>query len=267
LTRNINAPLPGTYTGVAGSGVFPYPDEGPIYQMESAGLYNQNQLLTNVNSRINSNISLIGTYTLSSAHSNTDGLSTFPANQYSMAGEYGPAANDVRNRVSLGGSITTKWKLQWSPLIILQSGMPFDITTSQDVYGDTVFSARPGIASSSTPGAILTSYGWLDPNPVAGEVILPRNYGRGPGQEVVNLRLARTFRFGRPSKGATEGRYALTFSVSARNLLNHINPGPIVGNINSPLFGLANQLAAGSGAYADSANNRRLELQARFAFD
>ena len=27
-TRNINAPLPGTYTGVAGSGVFPYPSEG-----------------------------------------------------------------------------------------------------------------------------------------------------------------------------------------------------------------------------------------------
>jgi len=267
LTRNINAPLSGTYTGVAGSGVFPYPDAGPIYQMEAAGLYNQNQLLTTVNSRLNSNVSLIGSYTLASAHSNTDGLGTFPANQYSMVGEYGPAANDVRNRVSIGGSITTRWKLQWSPLIILQSGMPFNITTSQDIYGDTVLSARPGIASNSTPGAILTSYGWLDPNPVAGETILPRNFGRGPGQEVINLRLARTFRFGQPSKGAAEGRYALTFSVSARNLLNHINPGPIIGNINSPLFGLANQLSGGSGAYADSANNRRLEFQARFAFD
>ena len=59
---------------------------------------------------------------------------------------------------------------------------------------------------------------------------------------------------------------ALTLSVSSRNLLNHVNPGPIIGNINSPLFGQANQLAAGSGAYADSANNRRLEFQARFAF-
>ena len=266
LTRNINAPLPGSYTGVAGSGVFPFPDEGPIYEMEAAGLYNQNQLLANLNSRLTSKITLISTYTLASAHSNTDGLSTFPANQYSMAGEYGPAANDVRNRVSLGGSITTKWKLQWSPLIILQSGMPFNIVTSQDVYGDTVLSARPGLATSTTAGAILTSYGWLNPNPTPGELMVPRNYGRGPGQDTVNLRVARTFRFGGPEKRGAEDRFALTLSVSARNVLNHVNPGPIIGNINSPLFGLANQLAAGTGAYADSANNRRLELQARFAF-
>jgi hypothetical protein len=266
LTRNINAPLIGTYSGVPGSGVFPFPGKGPIYEMESAGVYNQNQLITTVNSRINAKISLIGTYTLASARSNTDGLSTFPANQYSLAGEYGPAANDVRNRVSIGGSITSKWNLQWSPLIILQSGLPFNITTSQDIYGDTVLSARPGFATSSTAGAIQTSYGWLDPNPTLGEVIVPRNYGRGPGEEIVNLRLARTFHFGLPRKGSQDLRYALTVSISARNLLNHVNPGPIIGNINSPLFGEANQLAAGTGAYADSANNRRFELQARFAF-
>jgi hypothetical protein len=58
----------------------------------------------------------------------------------------------------------------------------------------------------------------------------------------------------------------VTLSISGRNLLNHLNPGPIIGDINSPLFGLANQLAVGTGAYADSANNRRFELQARFAF-
>ncbi len=265
-TRNVNAPLPGTYTGIPGSGIYPFPAQGPIYDMESAGVYNQNQLVTNVNTRINAKISLIGTYTLASARSNTDGLNTFPANQYNLAGEYGPAANDVRNRVSLGGSITTRWKLQFSPLIIFQSGLPFNITTSQDIYGDTVLSARPGFATSSTAGAILTSYGWLDPDPSPGEILVPRNYGRGPGQQIVNLRLARTFRFGSPRTGAQDGRYALTLSISARNLLNHVNPGPIIGNINSPLFGQANQLAPGSGAYADSANNRRLELQARFAF-
>jgi hypothetical protein len=57
----------------------------------------------------------------------------------------------------------------------------------------------------------------------------------------------------------------ITLSVSARNLLNHLNPGPIVGNINSPLFGESNQIG-GNGAYADGANNRRLEFQARLAF-
>jgi hypothetical protein len=72
------------------------------------------------------------------------------------------------------------------------------------------------------------------------------------------LRLARAFVFREHLK--------LTLSVSARNLLNHLNPGPIIGNINSPLFGQSNQLGGGFGAYSDGANNRRLEFQARFAF-
>jgi Carboxypeptidase regulatory-like domain len=250
-SRNINAPL--------ADGAYPYPTEGPIYEMESAGLYNQNQLVTTVNSRLTPKISLNGSYSFGYARSNTDGLGTFPANQYSMAGEYGPAANDVRNRMALGGSITSKLGLVWNPLVILQSGAPFNIITSQDVYNDTVLSARPGFATNpNQPGVIATSYGLFDPDPVAGEAIVPRNYGRGPGLFIVNLRLARAF--------VLREHLKLTLSVSARNLLNHLNPGPIIGNINSPLFGQSNQLGGGFGAYSDGANNRRLEFQARFAF-
>jgi hypothetical protein len=56
--------------------------------------------------------------------------------------------------------------------------------------------------------------------------------------------------------------------MSVRNLLNHNNPGPIIGNITSPLFGSANQIAGaqnGEGFY-ETANNRRLEMQIRFSF-
>jgi hypothetical protein len=250
-SRNINAPLP--------DGEYPYPNRGPIYEMESAGLYNQNLLLTTINSRLTAKTSLIATYSLASARSNTDGLGTFPANPYSMAGEYGPAGNDVRNRASLGGSITTKFGLVWNPLIVVQSGMPFNIVTSQDIYDDTVLTARPGFATNpNQPGVIATSYGLFDPDPTSGEKLVPRNYGRGPGLFSVNLRVARTFTF--------REREKLTLSVSSRNLLNHLNPGPIIGNINSPLFGRSNQLGGGFGAYSDGANNRRLEFQARFAF-
>jgi hypothetical protein len=66
----------------------------------------------------------------------------------------------------------------------------------------------------------------------------------------------------------TSRRYNLTLSMSIRNLLNHNNPGPIIGNITSPLFGFANQIAGsqnGEGFY-ETANNRRLEMQLRFAF-
>jgi hypothetical protein len=55
--------------------------------------------------------------------------------------------------------------------------------------------------------------------------------------------------------------------MQIRNLTNHNNPGPIIGNITSPLFGLANQPAgSGGGVFSESANNRRLELQTRFTF-
>lgn len=249
-SRNINAPF--------APGVFPYPGEGPIYEMESTGLYNQNLLLTNINSRLTPKISLFGTYSLAYARSNTDGLNTFPANPYSMEGEYGPASNDVRNRMSLGGSITSKFGLLWNPFVILQSAAPFNITTSQDIYNDTVLTARPGFATDpNQPGVIATSYGLFDPDPTPGEKLVPRNYARGRGEFSVNLRLSRAFVFREHNK--------LTLSVSARNLLNHLNPGRIIGNINSPLFGQSNQIR-GHGAYENGANNRRLEFQARFAF-
>ena len=309
-SRDINAPLPVT-------GLFPYPGSGPIFLVESAGIYNQNQLITNVNSRVNRNVSLFGFYMLNFANSNTDGVNTFPANQYDLTGEYGPASTDVRHRGVIGGSLATKWDLRLSPFITLQSGSPFDITAGQDLFGDTLFTGRPGIATDpNKPGVIATPYGLLDPNPSPGEKILSRNFGRGPAQYTVNMRLAKTFGFG-PARessansrrdfgggrgpggdhgpggpggggrgpggpaggmrmggggmggmggGSTNRRYNLTLSISARNLLNHNNPGPIIGNITSPIFGHANQLAGGFGAFSENGNNRRIELQMRFTF-
>lgn len=316
LSRNINAPLPGTYAGVSGSGVFPYYGQGPIYEQESGGLYNQNQVVANVNSRVNRRIALYGYYVLSYARSNTDGINTFPANQYSLVGEYGPAATDIRNRGTIGGTIIAPGDVRFSPLITVQSGAPFDIITSQDVYGDTLLSARPGIPSScSNTGVIYNPLfpvpgHCLDPNPnpLSNEAILPRDFGRGPGLFSVDLRVARTwgigrFKSGRTGKGradaaaggpapaapapgpagrggiggfdnagsggggsSSERRYSLTASVSARNIFNHTNPGPIIGSINSPFFGEANQIAGGVGAYSGYSSNRRLEFQLRFGF-
>src|SRR5207244_9938957 len=119
-SRDVNAPLPGTYgRAVPGSGVYPLGPVGAVFLMESSGLYNQRQLFVNVNSRANKNISLTGTYSLNHAMSNTDGIGTFPANPYSMAGEYGPASTDVRHRMTLSGSITTKWNVIFSTLICI----------------------------------------------------------------------------------------------------------------------------------------------------
>jgi hypothetical protein len=270
-SRDINAPMPGTYDPtVTGSAVFPLGPVGNVFQMESSGLYNLNQLAVNVNSRANKYVSLTGTYVLARAMSNTDGINTFPANPYSFEGEYGPAATDVRHRMSLGGSINTKWNVAFNPLLNLASGPPFDITTGSDIYGTTLFNGRPGIATDpSKPGAIATSYGLLDPNPTPDEKILGRNYGRGPGTMSVNLRVTKTFSLGaKPAAADEKPPYTLSFAMASRNLLNHTNPGPIIGDITSPLFGHANQPSggAGSGGFSEAANNRTLEFQTRFTF-
>jgi hypothetical protein len=52
---------------------------------------------------------------------------------------------------------------------------------------------------------------------------------------------------GVPSSAQAERRYNLNISMSIRNLLNHTTPGPIIGNITSPLFGQANEPAGGGG--------------------
>ena len=310
-SEDINAPLPGTYNpNVQSSGVFPLGAPGPLYLMESSGLYNQNQLIANVNARLNAGFSLFGFYVLNHSMSNTDGIGTFPANPYNFKGEYGPAATDVRNRMTVGGSINFRWNVRVSPFVTVQSGAPFDITAGNDLYGTTQFNGRPGISGDpNKPGLIETRYGLLDPNPTPGEPLLARNFGRGPGQISLNLRVGKTIGFGaehegpktdaRPGPGGggggggergggglapaaasgggmgnilgrltTSHRYNLTLSMSVRNLLNHNNPGPIVGNITSPLFGAANQIAGaqnGEGFY-ETANNRRLEMQIRFSF-
>ncbi|MCC6364297.1 MAG: TonB-dependent receptor [Bryobacterales bacterium] len=306
-SRDTNAPLPGSYDPeVAGSGVYPLGRRGLVVQMESSGRYNQNQMILNVNSRVNSNLSLTGSYAYGRAMSDTDGLGTFPANPYSMQGEYGPAGIDVRHRVSLSGTINAKWGIRFNPLLTANTGPPFDITAGRDLFGDTLFNDRPGIATDpAKPGVVRTPYGLLDPNPAAGQALVPRNYGRGPGQIMLNMRVSRTFVFGSregrapistnpggvsggpggggPGRGepgspfslggagtgaaTANRRYSLVVSMQIRNLLNHNNPGPIIGNITSPLFGQANQPAgSGNSIFSESANNRRLELQMRFTF-
>jgi len=270
-SRDINAPLPGTYNpGVPGSGVYPLGPVGALFLMESSGLYNQHQLIVNVNSRANKYVSLTGTYSLNHAMSNTDGIGTFPGNPYSMVGEYGPASTDIRHRMTLGGSINTKWNITFSPLINIASGAPFDITAGRDIYGTTLFNGRPGIATDAKNADIIpTVYGLLDPNPTLDERILHRNYGRGPGTIFFNAHVGKAMKLGHKSAGKDALRpYTMSITMEMVNLLNHTNPGPIIGNITSPLFGRANQPAGGAGfaGFSEAANNRRFELQLRLSF-
>ncbi len=298
FTLNINAPEPPLYTSR------PFPSDNNIYQYTSEGEFRQNQLIANGRVNLGTKLSLFGFYTLNFANSNTGGANSFPSNQYDPLEDYGRAAFDVRHRVFLGGSVTLPYAFSLNPLIIINSGAPFNVTVGQDLNGDSIFNDRPGFVTSSTlPANIkVTSLGNFDIAPTPGNVI-PVNFGTGPAQATVNLRLSRTFGFGKKAQGASGGgfgggppgggrggpggglggrglsggggnpfgggpatnrRYNLTLSISARNVFNRVNLGIPSGNLESPFFDKSNTLAGGP--FNSQSSNRRIDLQARFTF-
>src|SRR5204863_1693448 len=137
---------------------------------------------------------------------------------------------------------------------------PFNIVLGRDINGDTLFADRPAFAAGSTGASLVrTAFGIFELAPKPGQPLIPRNYGNGPAQFAMNLRLSRTFTLAEP-KSKSRDPYELTFSVSARNVFNHPNLGLPAGNLSSPLFGHSTSLVAGGGGGA-AAGNRRLDLQ------
>ena len=212
--------------------------------------------------------------------SNTDGITTFPANPYNSSGEYGPAFNDIRHRVLFGGTINTKWNIRFNPLLTFQTGAPFNITTGSDLYGTTLFNARPGIdADPSKPGLIQTPYGLLDPNPAPGEQILGRNAGRGPFQIQTNLRVTKTWGLGAETSPAATGRFsfqqprhpaATTSRLECPRGIFLITIIPALSSATSPRRCSTRRTrwraAPTAEGFSENASNRRLELQLRFTF-
>ncbi len=201
--RDINAPLPGTITQQNRNGIRPDPTQGDIYQYESSGRINQKSFFVGFNSRLNPSISLSANYILSKSEGDADGFggALFPANQYDLSTEFGSTSFDVRHRFTLFGTINLPWwKLVLFPFITASSGRPFNIVIGQDIYGTGQFNARPSFAGPNAdcnaPNIRCTPFGSFNLTPGPDQII-PRNFGQGPGFFSVNLRLSRTFGFGR----------------------------------------------------------------------
>jgi hypothetical protein len=267
-SRNVNAPIPPLRLSESDVGSVRPLGLGNIYAYESTGTLNQNQVLAKIESRIGKEFSAFAQYAYSQGFSDTDGPSSFPANQYDLSTEYGRSGTDVRHRFFLSGTAKGSFGIELSPFLILRSGLPFNITTGRDANGDSLFTDRPAFATDlSKSGVVVTPFGTFDPNPSPGQSIIPRNLGSAPAYFTLSVRLSREFTFGRltmPLK--TERSYKLKLSVSARNLLNTVNPGLPVGNLASPLFGLSNYIAYSSGPDRQAGTNRSFDFQALFTF-
>jgi hypothetical protein len=278
-SRNVNAPLPG-------SGARPLGEASNLLVYESSGIFKGHQLIVNASQRLSTDLSLFAVYTLNRARSDTDGALSFPADSYDLRGEYGRSALDVRHRFFLGGSINAPRGISLSPLIVLRSGAPYNITLGRDVNGDTLFVERPAFAADpAKPGVVVTPFGAFDPDPLPGQRIIPRNFAEGPGFFSVNLGIRKRFAIGplprtsiAPMQGnnppanrgaRAERPYGLTFGVQVQNLFNHTNPGVPIGNLSSPLFGRSNGTALGGfsfGSGSPATSNRRIEAQVIFNF-
>jgi hypothetical protein len=308
ISENINAPAPGAVAGP--DGIFPRPNgrNENIYQYQSAGIFKQNQLMINSNVRVRQYISLFGYYALSYANSNTAGSGSFPSVPGDLSADYGRASFDVRHRAMIGGTISLPHGFRLSPFILASSGRPYNVTTGTDLNNDSIYNDRPWFSNGC--GSILgqtvgnvhnTALGCF--STVSDLSKVPINFGEGPGAFMTNLRVSKTFGFGRKAEGnksasaggppgapgeghgdrspggamitplggrppATGGgasaRYSVTFSASARNLFNNVNGDKPSGNLSSSNFGKSTAIT-NMGFFSTSAN-RRIDFQVQFSF-
>src|SRR5262249_51372391 len=142
-SRDVNAPLPGTYDPAAPQrAVRPF-GTADIFQYESSGVFYQRQLLLNLVYRASRNVTLWSTYTFSKSQTDTESPDTFAANSYDLRGEYSRSAAQPEHTFYWGGWIRTKGGIELTPLVLWRSKTPFNITTGSDTNGDSIFTDRP----------------------------------------------------------------------------------------------------------------------------
>jgi hypothetical protein len=205
FTENINAPVCSSLPCNASVASRPLGGSDNIYQYQSEGIFKQNQLIVNSSIRLGAKLSFFGYYTLNYANSDTGaGASSFPSSQNNISLDYGRSAFDIRHRVFFGGTVGLPYAFRLSPFLTANSGTPYNITTGQDLNGDSIFNDRPAFASSrSIPSNVVTNrFGSFDLIPQPGESLVPINALTGPGRFTLNVRLSKSFGFGQKTERA-----------------------------------------------------------------
>jgi len=279
LSRNINAPLPGTFNPAdPSSGIRPLGGTQNIYQFDSGGIDKVQLLNLNFQLRFGKWGTGFVLYTYTHGRVDVGNPTSFPSNSYNLAQDYGRAAQPTQ---VLYEGVTINLPLGFSSDLFSssQGGTPFNITTGTDLNGDTIYNDRPAFATNTNANSIIykTHFGTFDANPQPGEKIIPNNYGNSPDFNYLVVSVSRSFKIGpRPaapstvpgnaSKSPTERPdqpYTLGFSAEADNIFNHVNPGQPVGVLSSPLFGHSISLSSAGG---NSNGNRTVTLRANFSF-
>jgi hypothetical protein len=283
LSRNINAPLPGTYNpSDPSSGIRPLGGKQNIYQFDSGGIDKAQALFVISRLRFGKRGTGFVAYSFQHGRADVANATTFPSNSYDLAQDYGRAAEPAE-LLFAGVTLNLPLGIGGNLFGSAQDGTPFNITTGTDLNGDTIYNDRPAFATNTNANSIVykTRFGTFDANPQPGEKIIPINYGNSPSFSFLVVSLDRNFKFGprapspvsdsAASKTPTarpDPPYTLGFSVEAENIFNHVNPGQPVGVLSSPLFGQSISLNSplSLGGSASSNGNRTITLRCKFSF-
>jgi outer membrane receptor protein involved in Fe transport len=202
-SRDVNAPLPPDYLTP------PNPLLGVVRQIESSGGLKSQSLQTTLRGEWD-RFSGEAVYELSRATNDTDGIDSFPANNWNPTGEWGRASFDARNFFYLYGTFTAAKYLTFGAIVSANSGHPYTITTGLDSFNDGMVNARP--------------------------IGVPRNTLQGSGAATLDLNWSNDFalpKVGRDRKLEP----VLKVGVDAFNLFNRVNYTSFVGDLSSPFFG------------------------------
>lgn len=182
--------------------------------IESVVNSNYNALALQVDHRFSKHVQFNASYTWSHSLDFNQNEATFtqnnsPLDPFNLRQEYGNSLDDVRNRFTLRGVFEAPWQLhgwtkwlangwQISPIVQVQSGLPYTLTTS-----------------GTAPGALSGGGGINGSNGATRIGVVGRNNFHMPSTAVTDLSLSKKFIF--------QEKYTLEVLGEAFNLFNHQN--------------------------------------------
>lgn len=204
--RNINAPVCPLQINCLNA-PRPQPTLGGIYQYEATGYRDETRMFVGVRTNFSQRFTLFGNYSLGFSDSDADGFGSFPSYSYDFTGEYGRAGGDIRHSGMVMGSINLPWGVSLNPHVIFRTGSPFNITRGgTDVNGDGILNERPTFGElRNRCNELGLTYSFCDIGSNDLTSIIPRNYGEGPSFFSVNMRIGKTFGFGKSAADRAGG--------------------------------------------------------------
>ena len=228
MSRDINAPLAPDYLARPNTAF------GQIRQMESEGYQKGNSLEVTFRGKPSKYFAGQAQYILGKSYNNTGGITYFPGNSNFPNLDWARSDNDRRHKFDLLGTFEPSSLFSLGIALQAYSGKPVNVTTGQDLNGDSVFNDR--------------QFGGL----------APRNSLHGPGLLNLDVNVAHDFHFKKEKKGGP----VLTAALNIFNVLNHPNYVTFIGVI-GPDGGPVNP-NFGQPAAANPGRRFQLNLECKF---